>query len=121
MSGRKISERTVSIPEVKNIMEKVKEKILDIDSEEKISPFQEITYNYVNKFSKMSDREAIKIIKFLQEKYEIEEIFAINIVNIDPQTVPELKIILEKSHVGKTLSEDQLQELLYQISEIKSS
>jgi len=120
LSGRKIDERTVSIPEVRKIMENVKDRIMDIDPEEGMSHFQEITYNYVNNFSKMSERDAAKIEKFLKEKYELEEIFVINIVNIDPQTVPELRMVLEKSFVGKSLNNEQLQTLLYEINELKT-
>ena len=119
MSGRKINEKSVSIPEVKKIMERVKDKIEEIDSEEGLSHFQEITYNYVNKFAKVDDKTAHKIIQFLTEKYEIEDVYAINIVNITPKTVPELRMILEKSFIGKTLNDDQLQDLLYQIEELK--
>ncbi|TFF92924.1 MAG: hypothetical protein EU544_06650 [Promethearchaeota archaeon] len=121
MSGRKISERTVSIPEVKRLMEDVKEKIMQIDEEEGMSHFQDITYKYVNKFAKMADKAALTIQKHLQDKYNIEELYAINIVNIDPKTLHELRVILEKSFSGKTLSEDQLQEILYEIEELKTS
>ncbi|MBD3195557.1 MAG: hypothetical protein GF317_10905 [Candidatus Lokiarchaeota archaeon] len=120
MFGRKIDEKSISIPEVKNIMENIKEHMADIDPEEGMSHFQEITYNYVNSFTKMSHKDALKIKKFLMEKYDIEEIYAINIVNLDPKTIPELHMILEKSHTGKTLSDDELQEILYQIDELKS-
>ena len=78
MSGRKIEEKTVSIPEVKKIMENVKDKIMIIDAEEGMSHFQEITYKYVNRFAKMSEKAAINIQKMLQEKYDIEELYAIN-------------------------------------------
>ena len=40
MSGRKKSEKTVSIPEVKEIMENVKDHLAKIDSEEGMSHFQ---------------------------------------------------------------------------------
>lgn len=121
MSGRKVNEKTVSIPEVKKIMETVKEKIEEIDNEEGLSHFQEITYNYVNKFAKMSEKDALKVQKLLVDKYEIEEPYAINIVNIDPHTVPEIRMILEKSFAGKSLNDEQLQDLLAQIEELKSS
>lgn len=121
MSGKKIEEKTVSIPEVKDLMEYVKEKMLEIDTEEGMSHFQEITYNYVNKFAKMDAKTAKKIKKILIDNYEIEEIYAINIVNVDPQTIPELRMILEKSFVGKTLNDEQLQEILYQIEDIKTT
>ena len=120
LSGRKIEEKIVSIPEVKKIMELVKDRIMDIDPEEGMSHFQEITYNYVNQFAKISEIDAQKIKKFLMDKFDLEEIYAINIVNIDPTTVQELKMVIEKSFVGKTLSDDELQEMLYQISELKT-
>ena len=108
MSGRKIDERLVSIPEVKQIMESVKEKIFQIDSEEGMTHFQEITYNYVNKYAKMEVDKANKIKKHLTKKYEFEDLYIINIINIDPKTVPELRVILEKSFKGKNLSDDRL-------------
>ena len=104
MSGRKKDERTVSIPEVKDIMENLKDQLSEIDADEGMSHFQEITYNYVNKFAKYEAKTAKKVKKLLIEKYEIEEIYAINVVNIDPQSVPELRTILEKSFIGNLLS-----------------
>ena len=65
MSGRKKDERAVSIPEVKEIMEYVKEQMEEIDKEEGMSHFQEITYNYVNKFAKMDAKTAKKLKIFL--------------------------------------------------------
>ena len=121
MSGRKKDERAVSIPEVKEIMEYVKEQMEEIDNEEGMSHFQEITYNYVNKFVKMDSKTAKKIKDFLMEKYDIEELYAINIINIEPQTIMELRIILEKSFTGKTFSEEQLEVLLEELEDIKSS
>ena len=121
MSGRKKLEQTVSIPEVKEIMENIKDQILEIDYDEGMSHFQEITYNYVNKFAKYDAKTAKKVQKLLVDKYEIEEIYVINIININPKTLPELRMILEKSFVGKTYNDEQLQEILYQIEEIKSS
>ena len=122
MSGRKLEEKIVSIPEVKEIMKNVKDQITEIDSEEEgMTHFQEITFNYVNQFSKMTERDAVKIKKLLQDKYEIEEIFAINIVNIDPKTLQELRMILEKSFAGKALKDDKLEEMLYQITELKTT
>lgn len=120
MSGRKIDERTVSIPEVRKIMETLKDRLMDIDPDEGMSHFQEITYNYVNNFAKMEVKNAKKIEKFLKDKNDLEEIFAINVVNIDPSTVPELRMILEKSFVGKSMGDKELQELLYQIQDLKT-
>ena len=121
MSGRKKDERAVSIPEVKEIMEYVKEQMEEIDKEEGMSHFQEITYNYVNKFAKMETKTAKKVKDFLMEKYEIEEIYAINIININPKSLMELRIILEKSFAGKTFTDKQLEIILEELEDIKSS
>lgn len=121
MSGRKKDEKAVSIPEVKELMESVKDKLSEIENEEGMSHFQEITYNYVNRFAKYDAKTAKKVIKFLIEKYDIEEIYAINIVNVDPNTIYELRLILEKSFVGKTLNEEQLEVILEEIEDIKTS
>ena len=121
MSGRKVDEKTISIPEVKEIMENVKDKLSEIESDEGMSHFQEITYNYVNKFAKYDAKTAKKVRKLLMDKYNIEEIYSINIINVDPKSVPELRIILEKSFTGKTLTDDQLEIIIEEIEELKSS
>ena len=121
MSGRKIDEKPVSIPEVKEMMEYVKEQMEEIDSEEGMSHFQEITYNYVNKFAKIDVTKAKKIKKFLMDKYDFEEIYTINIINIFPKSVPELRVILEKSFTGKTLNNEQLEVIIQELEEIESS
>ena len=121
MSGRKIDEKTVSIPEVKEMMEYVKEQMEKIDSEEGMSHFQEITYNYVNKFAKIDVTKAKKIKKFLMDKYDFEEIYTINIINIFPKSVPELRVILEKSFTGKTLNNEQIEVIIQELEEIESS
>ncbi len=120
MLGKKKDEKSVSIPEVKKIMENIKEKMMEIRPEEGMSHFQEITYNYVNNFAKVSQKDALKIKDLLMNKYNIEEVYAINIININPQNVPELRTILEKSYTGKSLDDDKLQEILYTIEELKT-
>ncbi len=101
-------------------MKKFKKIIIDSGTTEEMSHFQQITLEYVSKFSKFSEKQTLEIIKMLSENYNIEHVFAVNVVNIDPQTVPELKTIFEKSSEGKNFDLDKLQEILYKISEIKS-
>jgi len=119
MSRKLIEEKILSIPEVKEMMEKYKNKVIDSGITEEISHFQQITIDYVTKFSKFSEKQAREIIKMLIEKHNIEYIFAVNVVNCDPGTVPELKIIFEKSSEGKNFDIEKLQEILYKINEIK--
>lgn len=120
MSRKLIDEKILSIPEVKEMMEKYKNKVIDSGIAEEISHFQQITLDYVIKFSKFSEKQAKEIIIMLTEKYNIEYVFAVNVVNTDPQTVPELKIIFEKSTEGKNFDTSKLLEILYKINEIKS-
>lgn len=101
-------------------MKKFKKTIIDSGTTEEMSHFQQITLEYVSKFSKFSEKQTLEIIKMLSENYNIEHVFAVNVVNIDPQTVPELKTIFEKSSEGKNFDLDKLQEILYKINEIKS-
>lgn len=101
-------------------MKKFEKTIIDSGTTEEMSHFQQITLEYVSKFSKFSEKQTLEIIKMLSENYNIEHVFAVNVVNIDPQTVPELKTIFEKSSEGKNFDSDKLQEILFKISEIKS-
>lgn len=117
MSKKIIDEKQLSIPEVKEIMDRIKKKVEDEGVIEEISHFQQITLDYVTKFSKMSEKQAKAVVKMLEKDYNIEELFAVNMVNIFPKTVPELKVIFEKS-VGKELNEDKLLEVLNKIEEI---
>ena len=64
-----IKEEMVSIPEVKEIMEELFEKMDKIESIQP-DPFQEATYEYVHNFSKMSADVARNVIKIIgKEKY----------------------------------------------------
>jgi len=101
-------------------MEKFKKTVIDSGTTEEISHFQQITLEYVSKFSKFSEKQALEIIKMLSEDYNLERVFAVNVANINPQTVPELKTIFEKSSEGKNFDPDKLQEILYKINEIKA-
>lgn len=101
-------------------MEKFKKTVIDSGTIEEISHFQQITLDYVSKFSEFSEKQALEIIKMLSEDYNLDHVFAVNVANINPQTVPELKTIFEKSSEGKNFDSDKLQEILYKINEIKA-
>jgi DNA-directed RNA polymerase subunit F len=120
MSRKTIDEKILSVPEVKKIMENFKKKVIDSGVTEELSHFQQITLDYVTKFSKFSEKQAKEIIKILIENYSIEDVFAVDVVNNDPQTIAELKVIFEKAEEGKNFDSEKLQEILYKISEIKS-
>jgi DNA-directed RNA polymerase subunit F len=73
----------ISIPEVKEIMEKV-----DIESMDQI---QRWTYDYVTKFSKIDAKAAKKLKQQLVKECGMQEEEAVEIVNNLPSTEAELR------------------------------
>ena len=112
-----LSEHSVSLPEVKEIMQTVREKLNLIEKD--FEPIQEYTYEYVKTFSKVDGEVAKKVIKMLTQEYSMDENTAIQVINIDPHYVYELQVIFEKHPEMKNLKEEQLQEMLYKINDIR--
>lgn len=84
--ARKIISRTpLSLPEV--------EKILSGDEAE-LSMLQQRVLNYVRKYSKLPADKAEKLINELMEKFELTREEAVQIVDICPTHVEELRAIL---------------------------
>jgi len=75
--------QAVSLSEVKEILEKQ-----DI---EKMDQIQRWTYDYVSKFAKMDAKSAKKMKQQLVKECDINEEEAVEIVNIRPTTLPELR------------------------------
>jgi DNA-directed RNA polymerase subunit F len=75
--------QAVSISEVKEILEKE-----DIESMDQI---QRWTYDYVSKFSKMDAKDAKKMKQQLAKECNITEEEAVEIINIRPTTIAELR------------------------------
>jgi DNA-directed RNA polymerase subunit F len=114
---RNIKEKNlISIPEVKEIMDEFM-KTVGSNENFKLDAFQEATLEYVNRFSKMSAKAARKIIKLLVDEYKMEPALAIQVVNIDPQYIEELKVIFEKDAKFKALPNDKLTEIIQLIKE----
>ncbi len=86
MSKRELTEKKLTLPQVK--------KILDSVGSENLDQFQRRTLDYVSKFSKEDSDAAEKLIEKLTKEYEIEENEAVQIVNCMPETVDELRIFL---------------------------
>jgi len=79
----------LSIPEAKKILEKRM-------GEEDVTSSQRSIYEYLSRYVKVDADRAVEIIKFLEEKFGFDEFTAIQIVNIMPETVEELRILLPK-------------------------
>jgi DNA-directed RNA polymerase subunit F len=75
--------QAVSISEVKEILEK--------EDPEKMDQIQRWTYDYVSKFSKSDAKTAKKMKQELVKECELTEEEAVEIINIMPTTLAELR------------------------------
>ena len=78
-----IKKRTISLPEVREILSKQ-----DIESMDQI---QRWTHDYVSKFSKIEPKVAKKMKQDLIKQCDLTEEEAVEIVNILPRSLPELR------------------------------
>jgi len=86
MSKREVSEKRVTLPQVKKILETIGEENLD--------QFQRRTLDYANRFSKVTPEKAEYLLQTLVKDYEIDESEAVQIINCMPETIDELRIFL---------------------------
>ncbi len=86
MCGETITEKNLTIPQVKKLLESLGEENLD--------QFQRRTLDYASKFSKVDAEVAEKLIEKLLEEFGLEEEEAVQIVNCMPKSVEELKAFL---------------------------
>jgi DNA-directed RNA polymerase subunit F len=114
-----LKEELISIPEVKEIMEKLFEKMEKIESIQP-DPFQDATYEYVHNFSKMSADVAKNVIKMLVKDYSMDIEYAIQVVNIDPNYHQEMRVILEKDVTLRDLSDDDLKIMIQKIRDLQA-
>ena len=75
--------QAISIPEVKEILEK--------EDPETMDQIQRWTYDYATKFAKMDAKDAKKMKQELVKECGITEEEAVEIVNIRPSTLAELR------------------------------
>ena len=78
-----IKKRTISLPEVREILSKQ-----DIESMDQI---QRWTHDYVSKFSKIGPKVAKKMKQDLISECGLTEEEAVEIINIQPKSLPELR------------------------------
>jgi DNA-directed RNA polymerase subunit F len=86
LSKKAITEKNLTIPQVK--------KLLGSLGEENLDQFQRRTLDYASKFSKVDAEVAEKLVEKLVEGFGLEEEEAIQIVNCMPKSVEELKVFL---------------------------
>jgi DNA-directed RNA polymerase subunit F len=86
MSKRELSERRLSLPQVKHEMMAVGEENLD--------QFQRRTLDYVSKFSKVDEAAAAGVLERLVKEFGLEEYEAVQVINCAPESADELRIFL---------------------------
>jgi DNA-directed RNA polymerase subunit F len=86
MSKGNITEKKLTLPQVKKIMETIGEENLD--------QLQRRTFDYVSKFAKVDAETSEKIVEKLMTDFGLEEVEAIEIVNCMPKSIEELRVFL---------------------------
>jgi DNA-directed RNA polymerase subunit F len=86
MSKGNVTEKKLTLPEVK--------KQLDSMGEENLDQLQRRTLDYVSKFAKTEDEAAVKLVPRLVTEFGLEENEAVQVVNCMPKTIDELRVFL---------------------------
>jgi DNA-directed RNA polymerase subunit F len=86
VSEKNMTEKKLSLPQVKNLMESIGEENLD--------QLQRRTFDYVSKFSKTDAESAEILVGKLVADYGLDEVEAVQIVNCMPKSVEELRVFL---------------------------
>ncbi len=86
MSKKRATEKNLTLPQVKKLLESLGEENLD--------QFQRRTFDYVSKFSKVDAEAAEKLVEKLVDEFGLEEEEAVQVVNCMPRSIEELRIFL---------------------------
>jgi len=86
VSRRALKERPITIPEVKERLERL--------GEEKLDQFQRRTLDYASKFSKVDPPACEELVNNLVTQFGLEEGEAVQIVNCMPESVEEIRVFL---------------------------
>ena len=98
-----ISEEEVTLPQVKKLL-------AQRSKEGELSFQQSITLEHASSFSKMAPAVSVKLVERLLKNYEISRSQAVQIVNIAPITVEELRTIIDAR--SSNLTDEQLIEIV---------
>ncbi len=97
-----VSEEEVPLPQVKKLLTKR-------GKEGELSFQQSITLEHASTFSRLAPAEAVKMVERLMKNYDLTRFQAVQIVNIAPVNVEELKTVLDVK--ATDLTEEQLVEI----------
>ena len=86
MSQGNVTEKKLTLPQVKKIMENIGEENLD--------QLQRRTFDYISKFAKVDAETGEKLVQKLVTDFGLEEVEAVEIVNCMPKSIEELRVFL---------------------------
>jgi len=104
-----IKEVLLTLPEVRQLLEE--------RSREELNYMQRITLDYVSKFSKLPAEAARQLVNELTSAFGLKTETAIQIANILPDTVHELRVLLTTE--SKTFTSDELKRMMEVIKKYK--
>ena len=97
-----VTEKPVSVSEVKKILEDRKER-------GELTYEQKVTLEYAQEFGKIGPRKLKEALEKLKD-LGLDDKIAVKIIDIKPKTKEELKLIFEKTRLG--LKEEQVKKIL---------
>ena len=86
MSTGNVTEKKLTLPQVKKTMDSIGEENLD--------QLQRRTFDYVSKFAKVDAETSEKLMQKLVADFGLEEVEAIEIINCMPKSIEELRVFL---------------------------
>jgi DNA-directed RNA polymerase subunit F len=86
MSAGNVTEKKLTLPQVKKTMDSIGEENLD--------QLQRRTFDYVSKFAKVDAEASEKLMQKLVTDFGLEEVEAIEIINCMPKSIEELRVFL---------------------------
>ncbi|MFW9953751.1 MAG: hypothetical protein ACFFD3_04280 [Candidatus Thorarchaeota archaeon] len=98
-----VGEEEITLPEVKKLLTKRAK-------ESELSFQQSITLEHASTFAKMAPAVAAKLVDRLMKNYNLSKFHAVQIVNIAPISIEELKTIIDARSAD--LTEEQLAEIV---------
>jgi DNA-directed RNA polymerase subunit F len=109
MARKPSRERSLTLPEVKKLLESIGEENLD--------QFQRRSLDYASKFSKVEPEKVETLVKALVEKFGFEGEEAIQLVNSMPESIEEIRVFLAGGR--KIVESSKLQEILNLLDEYR--
>ena len=108
MLRRVVNKKEVTISEAKKRMENIGD----------LSQFQQRTFSYTAKFSKIDSSKAEELVTKLVEKFDISRKDAVQVVNCMPQSIEEMRVFFSTDR-KKLIVTSQIEEMLKLLDEYR--